>query len=114
MWESPIDAIYDAVQTSFENEVVKAVRSVNIKVDKEELLKALAYDRNQYEKGYADGQRDAKEHGRWILSPDHSEGICTRCNFKIYGRPYQSSYLIVPYDFCPNCGAKMDEEEDNG
>ena len=53
---------------------------------------------------------DPVKHGRWIFSPDHAEGICTRCNYKIYGRPYQSSYLIVPYNYCPNCGAKMDEE----
>lgn len=49
-------------------------------------------------------------HGRWIFSPDHSEGVCTHCNFKIYGRPYQNTYLIVPYNYCPNCGAKMDGE----
>ena len=47
-------------------------------------------------------------HGRWVFSPDHAEGICTMCNFKIYGRPYNNTYLIVPYNYCPNCGAKMD------
>ena len=56
---------------------------------------------------------DATEvkHGKWIFSPDHSEGICTICNYKIYGRPYQNTYLIVPYNFCPNCGADMREEK---
>ena len=49
-------------------------------------------------------------HGKWIFSPDHAEGICTMCNFKIYGRPYNNTYLIVPYNYCPNCGAKMDGE----
>lgn len=48
-------------------------------------------------------------HGTWIFSPDHAEGICTRCNFKIYGRPYNNTYMIVPYNYCPNCGAKMEE-----
>lgn len=47
-------------------------------------------------------------HGQWVFSPDHAEGICTMCNFKIYGRPYNNTYLIVPYNYCPNCGAKMD------
>lgn len=47
-------------------------------------------------------------HAKWICSPDHSEGACTNCNYKIYGRPYQNTYLIVSYNYCPNCGAKMD------
>ena len=47
--------------------------------------------------------------GKWIFSPDHSEGICSECHYKIYGRPYNNTYLIVPYNFCPNCGAKMDK-----
>lgn len=48
--------------------------------------------------------------GQWIFRPDHAEGVCTLCNFKIYGRPYNNTYLIVPYNYCPNCGAKMDGE----
>ncbi len=50
-WESPIDAFIDDVQYTFEDNIVKAIQNVNIKVDKEELLKALEYDRGQYEKG---------------------------------------------------------------
>ena len=50
-------------------------------------------------------------HAKWIFSPDHSEGECTNCNFKIYGRPYQNTYLIVPYNYCPNCGAKMEVDD---
>ena len=38
-----------------EGEVMKAVQKVGVTVDKEELLKALKYDREQYEKGYRDG-----------------------------------------------------------
>lgn len=34
--------------------IMKAVREVGVIVDKEELLKALQYDRLQYRKGYAD------------------------------------------------------------
>ena len=45
--------------------------------------------------------------GKWMFSPDDAEGICTVCQYKIYGRPYQGRYLIVPYNFCPNCGARM-------
>ncbi len=37
-----------------EGEILKAVQNVGVNVDKDELLKALQYDRNQYQKGYAD------------------------------------------------------------
>lgn len=50
--------------------------------------------------------------GKWMFSPDHAEGICTSCHYKIYGRPYQNTYLIVPFNYCPNCGAEMKGEED--
>ena len=51
------------------------------------------------------------KHGRWIFSPDNAEGLCSRCNYKIYGKPYQNTYMIVPYNYCPNCGARMDGGE---
>lgn len=54
-YESPIEMIYDDIKTSYENSVVKAVQAYDIKVDKAELLKALKYDRAQYDKGFADG-----------------------------------------------------------
>jgi len=61
-WESPIDGIISNIQTRYEDGVIKAVQSVGFNVNKEELAKALQYDRGQYEKGRADGymQRDAE------------------------------------------------------
>lgn len=53
-------------------------------------------------------------HAKWIFRPDDSECACTNCNFKIYGTLYQNRYLIVPYNFCPNCGAKMDGGKSDG
>jgi len=55
----------------------------------------------------------AQRKGKWMFSPDHAEGICTNCHYKIYGRPYQNTYLIVPYNYCPNCGAEMRGEDDD-
>ena len=59
MFENPVNVIYGEIQTQIEGDVFKAIQSVGIDVDKEELLKALQYDRNQYEKGYADGYAKA-------------------------------------------------------
>ena len=39
-----------------ENTIVKAVQKVCVNVDKDELKKALAYDRNQYQVGFAAGK----------------------------------------------------------
>lgn len=54
-YESPIKMIYNDIKTRYENGVVKAVQAYDIKVDKAELLKALEYDRAQYDKGFMDG-----------------------------------------------------------
>ena len=37
---------------------MEAIRKVGVNVDKEELIKALQYDRNQYTKGYEDGKNE--------------------------------------------------------
>ena len=62
MYKSPIEKIYDELQTQMvqedENMVMKAVRKVGVNVDKYELIKALQYDRNQYTKGYEDGKNE--------------------------------------------------------
>ena len=61
MYESPIKIITGKMQTRFDDEIYSAVQNVGINVDREELLKALEYDRGQYEKGYEDGCKDAFE-----------------------------------------------------
>ena len=53
-YKSPIDLIAEQIETETENEIVRAVQRVGINIDKEELMRALAYDRNQYTRGYYD------------------------------------------------------------
>jgi hypothetical protein len=55
---SPITQYISDMQMEYENGVLKAVHNVGFHVDKEELAKALAYDRGQYDKGYEDGSAD--------------------------------------------------------
>lgn len=54
-YKSPIELMQTQMQMQVEDYIMKAVMKVGINVDKEELLKALQYDRNQYDKGYKDG-----------------------------------------------------------
>lgn len=61
-YKSPIDIIYGETQMQLEGEVLKATQNVGVYVDKEELIKALEYDRDQYNKGYKDGLNA----DRWI------------------------------------------------
>lgn len=59
MYESPINLIEKQVafdiEKTIEGEVWKVTKEIGIDVNKEELIKALQYDRDQYEKGYYDG-----------------------------------------------------------
>lgn len=59
MFESPINLLTSGIRTEIEGQILKAVQNVGVFVDKEELLKALKYDREQYSKGYADGYEKA-------------------------------------------------------
>lgn len=58
-YKSPINMWITKAQEDFERkldeQVYKEVLNVGISVDKDELLKALDYDRKQYEKGFQDG-----------------------------------------------------------
>lgn len=60
-YESPIEAMIAEASNSFDDGVFKAVLSTGIKVDKEELIKALKYDRGQYDKGYVAGVKEFAE-----------------------------------------------------
>lgn len=57
-YENPILLIQQRMNAQIEDAVYKAVQKVGIYVDKDELIKALKYDRDQYEKGYKDREKD--------------------------------------------------------
>lgn len=59
MYESPIEIvtrqIVNDVDRKIGEEVYRSMLKVGVRVDREELIKALQYDRGQYVKGYNDG-----------------------------------------------------------
>ena len=68
MYQSPIEKFYGNIQSQMieddENRLMCTVtQSIGYKVDKDELIKALQYDRQQYEKGYQDGINTLSEDG---------------------------------------------------
>lgn len=55
-YKSPINIIQEKITTELDNDVLKAIINVGIKVNKDELIKALEYDRNQYLQGYEEAK----------------------------------------------------------
>jgi len=53
-YQSPIEVFQTQMQSQIVGEIYKATMRVGVNVDKDELLKALQYDRDQYQKGYTD------------------------------------------------------------
>lgn len=61
MYESPIKVVQGELETQLEGEILKAVHRGGVAVDRDELIRALRYDREQYQKGFDDAKRDAAE-----------------------------------------------------
>ncbi len=109
MWESPINQILGEMRVEMEGECLKAVQQCGFVVDKEELAKALMYDRQQYEKGYADGceankwipceVRLPEEDGKRYLV-QQTNGIITDLRFA------KDAYKVDKYDFAEYKGKK--------
>ena len=58
MYESPISVykkLTHEIAKQKDEYICQAIVKVGVDVNKEELIKALAYDREQYSKGFADG-----------------------------------------------------------
>lgn len=56
-------------------------------------------------------------HGRWIYNVESGEYVCSACGENALSFTKDTLYGINLYetcltDYCPNCGAKMDEEVD--
>ena len=93
-YQSPIEVIIGQMNISYENEICKAVQHVGVNVDKNELLKALQYDRGQYQKGYADRDSEivrCKDCKRWLpmnrFDPDYHPGR-GRCEWNCWVRDF--------------------------
>jgi hypothetical protein len=113
-YESPITRIQNQLLKEMvkkeEDQFMCEVRqTIGYNIDKAELIKALNYDRDQYEKGYQDGKlaakRAAKRIGQWIINSDGYYPYCSRCN-----KEPQSRLMT---DYCPNCGAYMKGENND-
>lgn len=73
MYESPIEVTISDIMTEFkqnqEKQIYETIQRMSVNVSKEELIKALNYDRQQYEKGYNDAIEEFAEEIKKIFAP---------------------------------------------
>jgi DNA-directed RNA polymerase subunit RPC12/RpoP len=114
MYESPIELIQKQMQLDLESKIMSAVQEVGISIDKDELVRALKYDRDQYEKGYADAKAEPpKMHwtDKQVVSVKEAgaeelqSARCSNC-----GRYHTTPYLynFDEANYCPYCGFKKE------
>lgn len=64
-YESPINVImsdvYTQLEVNLEKGVMSAIGNLGVDINKDELIRALQYDRGQYVMGFQDGWRAANE-----------------------------------------------------
>ena len=65
-YDSPVKLIASQIETKIENDVMSVIQNYDIQVDKDELIKALNYDRQQYEKGFSDAKSKLKPMCRYL------------------------------------------------
>lgn len=109
-YESPIEMFYndtiqniaDQIRQETDDRIVCEVKmQCGVNIDKDELIKAMKYDRDQYNKGYQDAMNDARGTGEWIFDGEWRCSICGQTPW------YNKSPMESGYEFCPYCGAKM-------
>ena len=68
-YEPPITMLMNDIEAKIESDCINVVQHYGFNVDKDELMKALNYDRDQYNKGYQDGVKKAlseRSQDEWI------------------------------------------------
>lgn len=119
MYESPIQIFTERIVKDLAKQqddfVFQEILKTGVSVDKEELIRALKYDRDQYEKGYADGKADAL-------------ADLVRCKCCAMSRPlkrkdsFEAIFSSEDFVWCTKCRAvkedddfcKYGERKDNG
>ena len=91
-WESPVELIYEEIKKKTDDFILaQCGLALGVKVDKDELIKAMNYDREQYKKGFANGYKQ-------------KEAEIVRCKDCEYGGDYD----VIR---CLYHGTKMSRDE---
>lgn len=125
-YQSPIMVIASEIRQEFENNVCKVVQNMGIKVDKEELVKALEHDREQYEKGYKCAEEKVGKYGRWndgdeilpnsdrkVLVQTNTESVFLGCYIDEFGLWMTDSGLHLRRDYITRWAEIPPVEQEN-
>lgn len=64
-YQSPVTIAISECRQQIDNNIYKVIQDMGIDVDKDELIKALEYDREQYAKGYQDAKNKFGKYATW-------------------------------------------------
>lgn len=99
---------YKEINEKLECRIMASVQEkMAIEIDKNELTRALDYDRDQYKKGYQDGYQDGY---RAMIKTDPAEWIETDHKGTPYLCPKCQCFSNLRYNWCPWCGNDMRPE----
>lgn len=91
--ETTVDQLKQQIDAQTNEAIYRAIVSVGVSVNREDLIRALQYDREQYEKGYADGLMAGVEVVRCKDCVYNENGSCTKV--KIMMRKFIDPTIIV-------------------
>ena len=119
MYESPIKINYGdpefqtirGLRDKTDQTILYAVMDAGIRVDKEELEKALQYDRDQYEEGFRDGEEAKAVIARWIRH--RTTIMCSNCRRTFSDEVTCCEDFGWYWEHCPKCGATMERVIDD-
>jgi hypothetical protein len=95
-----IEDLHEKQMKAFENNLMVTLSvKYDINCNKEELQKALRYDRDTYCKGFKVGyeKRKSEYMSHWVISTDGYYPYCSECGY----RPKEMTR------YCPDCGRMM-------
>lgn len=106
-YESPIE-ISNEITQNLEDYVMTIVQKYGVIVNKEELKKALQYDRDQYAKGYADGQRAGERIAKvtYLEMSRNPKNIIWKC--ENCGQYMHRTLWSSPVNYCSRCGCRLE------
>ena len=89
----------------FENQLIRETRtSITMNFDTAERMTKLGIKETVAK--WKDRLEQEPETAHWIKVPDEETFFCSKCNARLY-----DEQIYLPFNYCPNCGAKMIEQQ---
>ena len=115
--DDPLAHLTQRILDKTDEVIYQTVLNTGVNVDKDELVKALQYDRQQYEQGYKDGyyagKEDSRKHGQWIIARELDDIMWGNMLGGMSDYKWECSICGCPstsnnHRYCSQCGAWME------